>query len=420
MHPIETPDKTFHDGDGVSELGTILPAWWLNQVQSELLAVLTAASIQPDKAKPNQVVEALRKIIDEQAGGKGLPVGSVIGFPRSITSQEGYLKADGSTFNQSTYPDLYRVLGSNKLPDMRDTTPVGELVMWTMDGALPDYLIDANGQNISRTAYPELFAKWGTRYGAGNGSTTFGVPDWRGEFPRFWDNGRGVDVGRALGSAQADEFKSHTHGGVPQRAGDSDRGGAVSWFSIDGIGQTEAAGGSETRPRNIAVRACIVAKPSDKGINYWIKAYGKVTNAGVLDASTLAAGLQNKSDKGHTHRAAEINDFAEAVAALTVYQKIGTFDICKLPDGTQIESGTVRIQNHNNNPTARVLTWPLAFISAPVVVATLSAPEGNVRDIWVTIDSRQSNQSAVYYWVHEQIYNTPDVTVNFVAVGRWK
>lgn len=67
MHPIETPDKTFHDGDGVSELGTILPAWWLNQVQSELLAVLTAAGIQPDKAKPNQVVEALRKIIDEQA-----------------------------------------------------------------------------------------------------------------------------------------------------------------------------------------------------------------------------------------------------------------------------------------------------------------------------------------------------------------
>ena len=420
MHPIETPDKTFHDGDGVSELGTILPAWWLNQVQSELLAVLTAAGIQPDKAKPNQVVEALRKIIDEQAGGKGLPVGAVIGFPRSITSQEGYLKADGSTFNQSAYPDLYRVLGSNKLPDMRDTTPVGELVMWTMDGALPDYLIDANGQNISRTAYPELFAKWGTRYGAGNGSTTFGVPDWRGEFPRFWDNGRGVDVGRALGSAQSDEFKSHTHGGVPQRAGDSDRGGSVSWFSIDGIGQTEAAGGSETRPRNIAVRACIVAKPSDKGINYWIKAYGKVTNAGVLDASTLAAGLQNKSDKGHTHRAAEINDFAEAVAALTVYQKIGTFDICKLPDGTQIESGTVRIQNHNNNPAARVLTWPLAFISAPVVVATLSAPEGNVRDIWVTIDSRQSNQSAVYYWLHEQIYNTPDVTVNFVAIGRWK
>ena len=62
MHPIETPDKTFHDGDGVSELGTILPAWWLNQVQSELLAVLTAAGIQPDKANSGQLLEAIKKV----------------------------------------------------------------------------------------------------------------------------------------------------------------------------------------------------------------------------------------------------------------------------------------------------------------------------------------------------------------------
>ena len=63
MHPIETPDKTFHDGDGVSELGTILPAWWLNQVQSELLAVLTAAGIQPDKSQPNQLLAALNRLV---------------------------------------------------------------------------------------------------------------------------------------------------------------------------------------------------------------------------------------------------------------------------------------------------------------------------------------------------------------------
>ena len=176
----------------------------------------------------------------------------------------------------------------------------------------------------------------------------------------------------------------------------------------------------ENRPKAIAMVLCIKAQNSLDDVVMWVKAFGKVTNAGVLDASTLAAQLQNKSDKGHTHRAAEINDFAEAVAALTVHQKIGTFDICKLPDGTQIESGTVHIQNHNNNPTARVLTWPLAFVDAPVVVATVSAPEGNVRDIWVTIDNRQSNRSAVRYWLHEPSYNTPDVTINFVAVGRWK
>lgn len=140
----------------------------------------------------------------------------------------------------------------------------------------------------------------------------------------------------------------------------------------------------------------------------------------AAQGKALADALQNKSNKGHTHRAAEITDFAEAAAALTVHQKIGTFDICKLPDGTQIESGTVRIQNHNNNSTAKVLTWPLAFVTDPVVVATMSAPEVNVRDLWVTIDSSRSDRSAVHYWLLEPAYNTPDATVNFVAIGRWK
>lgn len=30
MHPIDTGDKLFHDGNGTSEPGTVLPAWWLN------------------------------------------------------------------------------------------------------------------------------------------------------------------------------------------------------------------------------------------------------------------------------------------------------------------------------------------------------------------------------------------------------
>ena len=44
MFPIETPNKQFVDGNGTTELGTILPAWWLNQIQAELLAVLAAAA----------------------------------------------------------------------------------------------------------------------------------------------------------------------------------------------------------------------------------------------------------------------------------------------------------------------------------------------------------------------------------------
>ena len=434
MHPIETPDKTFHDGDGVSELGTILPAWWLNQVQSELLAVLTAAGIRPDKAKPNQVVEALRKIIDEQAGDKGLPVGAVIGFPRAVTNPEGYLKADGSTFNQSTYPDLYRVLGGNKLPNLTRSN-VGMTAYFPV-ADIPDGWIkyDEIAAKVTQAAYPELYRKLVAQYGS-----IAAVPKAEDRFIR--NAAGGLTVGTQQGDAIRNikgktSFCGDDNGtlgigpkdpegvfggeGSPNAyTADTDRRRqGYNYLTFDASRSVPVA--DEVRPKAIVMVLCIKAQNSLDDVVMWVKAFGKVTNAGVLDASTLAAGLQNKSDKGHTHRAAEITDFAEAAAALTVHQKIGTFDICKLPDGTQIESGTVRIQNHNNNSTARVLTWPLAFVTDPVVVATMSAPEGNVRDMWVTIESRRSDRSAVHYWLFEPNYNTPDVTVNFVAIGRWK
>ena len=60
--------------------------------------------------------------------------------------------------------------------------------------------LKANGAAVSRTAYAALFAAIGTTYGAGDGRSTFNLPDLRGEFIRGWDDGRGIDRGRALGS----------------------------------------------------------------------------------------------------------------------------------------------------------------------------------------------------------------------------
>lgn len=59
-----------------------------------------------------------------------------------------------------------------------------------------------SGQAVSRTTYAALFAVIGTAFGTGDGSATFNVPDLRGEFVRGLDNGRGVDSGRLLGTAQ--------------------------------------------------------------------------------------------------------------------------------------------------------------------------------------------------------------------------
>ena len=76
---------------------------------------------------------------------------------------------------------------------------------------VPSGYLECDGQEISRTTFAGLFAIIGITYGAGNGSSTFNVPDLRGEFVRGFDNGRGIDSGRTIGSTQGGAFESHDH-----------------------------------------------------------------------------------------------------------------------------------------------------------------------------------------------------------------
>jgi microcystin-dependent protein len=115
-----------------------------------------------------------------------------------------------------------------------------------------------NGQPVSRTGYAQLFAILGTFWGTGDGSTTFNLPDFRGEFLRGLDNGRGIDIGRQFGSFQADEFRSHTHGySKIDIIGNGERDNNTQAGETYIPTQTDAAGGVETRPRNIALNFII-------------------------------------------------------------------------------------------------------------------------------------------------------------------
>ncbi len=186
----------------------------------------------------------------------------------------------------------------------------GQLVLTLGNAALTGTL-KANGAAVSRSTYSALwtFAQASGRivsdtdwlnganqewpcFSSGDGSTTFRLPDFRGEFMRFVDDGRGIDISRVLGKWQADAVGSFsmTGGSVTitdlQAHADSPQTGD-GWFFSPQVGPVESNGGqhgsdsgspvisgidairglmslsgnggaSETRPRNVAIMPCIV------------------------------------------------------------------------------------------------------------------------------------------------------------------
>lgn len=105
--------------------------------------------------------------------------------------------------------------------------PPGAIMDFAMPNP-PNGWLAANGAAVSRATYADLFAAIGTTFGAGNGSSTFNLPDLRGYFRRSWDNGRGVDPGRGFASTQSSANLSHSHSGSTSAAGSHAHGGSTS------------------------------------------------------------------------------------------------------------------------------------------------------------------------------------------------
>ena len=124
----------------------------------------------------------------------------------------------------------------------------------------PSGWLKANGAAVSRTTYATLFAAIGTTFGTGDGSTTFNVPDMRGYFARGWVDDGTIDSGRAFGSAQTDELKSHTHTATT-RASNANAGAPYASIGSSAVAggsiSLASTGGTETRPYNVALLACI-------------------------------------------------------------------------------------------------------------------------------------------------------------------
>ena len=72
------------------------------------------------------------------------------------------------------------------LQDLTNRSEVGAIKPWTKATAPAGYLL-CDGTAVSRTDYADLFAIISTTYGAGNGSTTFNVPQLQGKLPQGYD-----------------------------------------------------------------------------------------------------------------------------------------------------------------------------------------------------------------------------------------
>lgn len=160
---------------------------------------------------------------------------------------------------------------------------VGTVCFFPVTSAPVGWLV-CDGSPISRTVYSRLFSQIGTTYGAGDGSTTFNLPDFRGSFFRSLNQGNTTydpnsTSNRAVGSWQdyAQQritanssscqwdyqrtgefgygiFASYRYGGGTDEGGGRD---ACSKVYFDSNRQCPGSD-NEARPNNISLCACIM------------------------------------------------------------------------------------------------------------------------------------------------------------------
>ncbi len=186
-----------------------------------------------------------------------------------------YNTAVAGTFPNNVIPGFYYWSGTKWVSFCNPANPPGEVMAFAGTTAPAGYLL-CDGTAVSRTTYADLFAVIGIMYGAGNGTTTFNLPNYQGYFLRGKNNGAGIDpdaatrtnrgdgtTGDNVGTKQIDVLQDHNHlqgyypgltvnGGPSYQSYNYDPSMNFPTSYVQ-----NARVSSETRPKNINVLYCI-------------------------------------------------------------------------------------------------------------------------------------------------------------------
>ncbi|HHL3633681.1 TPA: phage tail protein [Neisseria polysaccharea] len=398
------------------------------------LSSATGSNSEDMAATPKAVKAAYDKAVE--SAGKGIPVGAIVSFPKAVRNPAGYLRADGTTFAQNTFPDLYRALGnSNRLPDL-SRTDIG-ITAWFPSDQIPTgwLAFDDIRTRVTETAYPELYRLLTGKYGS-----IQNVPQAEDRFIR--NAGNGLAIGTKQGDAirnitgkidsgnQSNEQLFDT--AIPEGAfgidkawknwtydggdGGNDRPSAIT-FDASRVVPTA----DENRPKALVLKLCIKAADTLGESVFWIKSHGETVNAGALDAGTLAQGLQDKADRDHTHTAAQIQGLDEKISAAMG----GIFGNSAAATGWQKLPGGILIQWGKNNINgvhrSNTVYFPVSFGEVWSISTATHTPNssfyGNMA-AGVTIRNYSENSLVIDYHSCYENAGGSGVSVSWMAIGK--
>lgn len=200
------------------------------------------------KADPDftGTVDSAGDIVMGGTGALKLPSGTTAQRPTAATGQ--------IRFNNTTTE--FEGYNGSAWGGLASGVPVGTILAHAANTP-PSGFLECNGSNISRSTYATLFSTISTTFGVGDGSSTFALPDLRGQFIRGWANTGSTDASRVFGSTQTDQNKNHTHttdsttltGGIRKISEGFGAGGsATGVFTKTADGNNTITGSSSTSP----------------------------------------------------------------------------------------------------------------------------------------------------------------------------